>query len=139
VLIVPTVAWPPAMPFTFQITGVLELFCTAAVNCFVRLTRTVALAGVRLMLTCGGATNNARTSGSEMRRTDTLPFKSIESRNARAAACRRLSHRIARPTRRETSRFWTDDYEVAVLSCAHFCPIAAIARRRSWGRIGFET
>src|SRR5262249_33862988 len=42
-LIVPTVALPPAMPFTFHVTAVFGVFCTSAVNGFVRLTRTVAL------------------------------------------------------------------------------------------------
>ena len=56
VLIVPTVLLPPVMPFSFQLTPVFVMFCTVAVNCFVLLTRTVALVGVMLMVTGGGDT-----------------------------------------------------------------------------------
>ena len=55
-LIVPTVPLPPTSPLTFHVTAVFALFCTAAVNCFVRLMRTVALAGEMVTLTGGGAT-----------------------------------------------------------------------------------
>ena len=61
-LIVPTAALPPAMPFTFQITAVFEVFFTAAVNCLVRPVRTVALAGVMLMLTAGAATTSIKNA-----------------------------------------------------------------------------
>ena len=50
-LIVPTDALPPATPDTFQLTDLLEVFCTVAVNCCVRLIRTTALAGDTVMLT----------------------------------------------------------------------------------------
>jgi hypothetical protein len=53
-LIVPFVELPPVMPLTFQVTVVFEVLETVAVNCFVRLTRTVALVGEMLMLTGGG-------------------------------------------------------------------------------------
>ena len=43
------------MSFTFQITDVFELFWTVAVNCFVRLTRTVAVVGEIVMATGVGA------------------------------------------------------------------------------------
>jgi hypothetical protein len=44
-LIVPTVEFPPATPFTRQVTPVLLVFCTWAVNCAVRPVATVALVG----------------------------------------------------------------------------------------------
>ena len=43
--IVPTVAFPPAIPFTFQVTAVLEVPLTVAVNCFEVETATDALVG----------------------------------------------------------------------------------------------
>src|SRR3954469_4014584 len=42
---VPTLPLPPAIPFTFQVTVLFVLFCTAAVNCLVCFTRTLALVG----------------------------------------------------------------------------------------------
>src|SRR5689334_19118722 len=42
-LMVPTTLLPPAMPFTFHETAVLEVFCTVAVNCLVLPVRTLAL------------------------------------------------------------------------------------------------
>ncbi len=41
----PTVPLPPAIPFTFHVTVLFVVFCTVAVNCFVCLTRTLALVG----------------------------------------------------------------------------------------------
>src|SRR5437764_207988 len=43
--IVPTVALPPLTPFTCQVTAVLLVFCTVAVNCCVPPAPTVADAG----------------------------------------------------------------------------------------------
>lgn len=51
---VPTVEFPPVMPFTFQVTAVFEVFDTVAENCLVRPTRTVALVGEMVMVTGGG-------------------------------------------------------------------------------------
>ena len=51
---VPTVEFPPVMPFTFQVTAVFVVFETVAVNCLVRPTRTVALVGEMVMDTGGG-------------------------------------------------------------------------------------
>jgi len=45
VLIVPTLALPPAIPFTFHVTVLFVAFSTVAVNCLVCLTRTLALVG----------------------------------------------------------------------------------------------
>jgi hypothetical protein len=53
--IVPTVALPPAAPFTCQVTAVLLVFCTLAVNCCVAPAVTVAEVGEMVMLTAGGA------------------------------------------------------------------------------------
>jgi len=50
-LILPTVEFPPAIPFTRHVTAVLPVFVTVAVNCLVREIRTVALVGEMLMLT----------------------------------------------------------------------------------------
>ena len=46
---VPNVELPPRMLFTVHVTAVLEVFVTVAVNCFVVLTRTLALVGEMLM------------------------------------------------------------------------------------------
>ena|SRR5689334_23150732 len=53
-LIVPTVAFPPMMPFTAHFTDVSAAFCTVAVNVRVRFTRTVALVGEIVTVTGGG-------------------------------------------------------------------------------------
>ena len=55
-LIVPTDALPPAIPDTFQMTDLLAVFCTVAVNCCARLMRTTALAGDTVMLTGSAGT-----------------------------------------------------------------------------------
>src|SRR5689334_23336256 len=53
----PTWAFPPAMPFTAQVTAVFEVFCTVALKLLVRLMRTEALVGEMVMETAaGGAT-----------------------------------------------------------------------------------
>src|SRR5438876_896764 len=49
--IVPTVALPPLTPFTCQVTAVLAVFCTVAVNCWVPPVATVADSGEIVMLT----------------------------------------------------------------------------------------
>ena len=49
-LTVPTVEFPPVIPFTFQITEVFGVFCTVAVNCRVCFVRTVALVGEIVMV-----------------------------------------------------------------------------------------
>ena len=46
--------FPPAIPFTFQITAVFGVFCTVAVNCRVCFTRTEALVGEIVMVIAGG-------------------------------------------------------------------------------------
>ena len=51
---VPTVELPPVMPFTFQVTAVLEVLVTVAVNWRVLPTRTLALVGEIVTLTGGG-------------------------------------------------------------------------------------
>ena len=56
-LIVPTVALPPETPFTLQVTAVFEEFVTVAVNCRVRLRRTLALVGEMLTFIDGGFTS----------------------------------------------------------------------------------
>jgi len=43
--IVPTVALPPVTPLTCQVTAVLAVFCTVAVNCWVPPIATVAEVG----------------------------------------------------------------------------------------------
>jgi hypothetical protein len=48
---VPTVALPPVTPFTCQVTAVLLVFCTVAVNCCVPPTATVADVGEIMTLT----------------------------------------------------------------------------------------
>jgi hypothetical protein len=53
--IVPTVALPPTTPFTCQVTAVLLVFCTLAVNCCVAPAVTVAEVGEMVMLTAAGA------------------------------------------------------------------------------------
>src|SRR5947207_2873719 len=61
--IVPTVALPPLTPLTCQVTAVLLVFCTVAVNCCVPPAPTVADAGeivtlttaVGVMVTCAEA------------------------------------------------------------------------------------
>jgi len=49
--IVPTVALPPVTPFTCQVTAVLLVFCTVAVNCRVPPAPTVADVGEIVTLT----------------------------------------------------------------------------------------
>ena len=49
--IVPTVALPPATPFTCQVTAVLLVFCTVALNCWVPPAATVADVGEIVTLT----------------------------------------------------------------------------------------
>ncbi len=49
--IVPTVALPPVTPFTCQVTAVLLVFCTVAVNCWVPLAATVADVGAIVTIT----------------------------------------------------------------------------------------
>src|SRR2546430_12908415 len=49
--IVPTVALPPVTPFTCQVTAVLLVFCTVAVNCWVPPAATVADVGAIVTLT----------------------------------------------------------------------------------------
>jgi len=44
--IVPTVEFPPAMPFTVHVTAVLDVPVTVAVNCCVAPSESDALAGV---------------------------------------------------------------------------------------------
>jgi hypothetical protein len=56
VVMAPTVELPPTTPFTFQTTAVFEAFCTVAVNCLVRFTLTVALAGDTVTVTGGFTT-----------------------------------------------------------------------------------
>ena len=51
---VPVELLPPVTPFTFQVTDVFDVFCTVAVNCLVRPTRTLAVSGEMVMLTGGG-------------------------------------------------------------------------------------
>ena len=51
---VPNVEVPPVTPFTFHVTDVFDVLVTVAVNCFVVLTRTLALVGEMLMPTGGG-------------------------------------------------------------------------------------
>jgi len=51
---VPTVEFPPTMPFTFQMIPVSVVFCTVAVKARVLPTRTVALVGEMVTLTGGG-------------------------------------------------------------------------------------
>ena len=52
---VPTVALPPVTPLTCQVTVVLLVFCTVAVNCCVPPTATVADAGEIVTLTGAAA------------------------------------------------------------------------------------
>jgi len=52
--IVPTVALPPVTPFTCQVTAVLLVFCTVAVNCWVPPAATVADVGEIVTLTAVG-------------------------------------------------------------------------------------
>ena len=52
---VPTVALPPVTPFTCQVTAVLLVFCTVAVNCCVPPTATVADVGEIVTLTGAAA------------------------------------------------------------------------------------
>jgi hypothetical protein len=49
--IVPTVALPPVTPFTCQVTAVLLVFCTIALNCCVPPAATVAEIGEMVTLT----------------------------------------------------------------------------------------
>src|SRR2546427_11552479 len=49
--IVPTVALPPVTPFTCQVTAVLLVFCTTALNCCVPPAATVAKIGEMVTLT----------------------------------------------------------------------------------------
>ncbi len=60
-LIVPSVEFPPTIPFTVQTTAVLVVFCTVAVNCWLRFRRTVALVGEIVMLTGGGTVTFTNT------------------------------------------------------------------------------
>ena len=53
-LIFPTVALPPAMPFTAQVTVVTEAFLTVALNFSQRPVLIAAEAGVMLTITAGG-------------------------------------------------------------------------------------
>ena len=53
--ICPRLVSPPGTPFTLQVTAVLAVLVTVAVNCCVRLTTTVAVSGATLTAT-GGAT-----------------------------------------------------------------------------------
>src|SRR5919108_5931357 len=53
--IVPTVALPPVTPLTCQVTVVLLVFCTVAVNCWVPPVATVADNGAIVMLTAVAA------------------------------------------------------------------------------------
>src|SRR6266478_2696169 len=52
--IVPTVALPPVTPLTCQVTAVLPVFCTVAVNCCVPPAPTVADTGEIVTLTTAG-------------------------------------------------------------------------------------
>src|SRR5438876_496878 len=49
--IAPTVALPPVTPFTCQVTAVLLVFCTTALNCCVPPAATVAEVGEMVTLT----------------------------------------------------------------------------------------
>src|SRR3989442_812681 len=51
---VPTVVLPPARPFTCQVTAVLFVFCTVAVNCRLPLIGTVAEVGKFETVIAGG-------------------------------------------------------------------------------------
>ena len=53
-LMVPSAAFPPATPFTFQMTPVLLVFLTVAVNRRLLSTRTLTLIGEIVMVTGGG-------------------------------------------------------------------------------------
>ena len=53
-VIVPTVEFPPVIPFTFHVMAVLDVFCTVAVNARVLLMRTEAVVGEIVTLTGGG-------------------------------------------------------------------------------------
>jgi hypothetical protein len=52
---VPTVEFPPATPFTVQVTAVFAAFFTVAVNCLVVVTGTPALEGATVTVTPGAA------------------------------------------------------------------------------------
>jgi hypothetical protein len=51
--IVPTVAFPPATPFTCQVTAVFVAFVTVALNCWVSVVVTVGVVGVTVTATAG--------------------------------------------------------------------------------------
>ena len=52
---VPTVEFPPVIPFTFQVTLVFDVFWTVAVKVLVRLVRTEALVGeMATVIAAGG-------------------------------------------------------------------------------------
>jgi hypothetical protein len=52
---VPVVVFPPVTPFTCQVTLMLLVFCTVAVNCWVPPALTVGKAGEIVTLTGSGA------------------------------------------------------------------------------------
>jgi hypothetical protein len=54
-VIVPTVAFPPATPFTDHVTAVFAVFVTVAVNCCVAPTATLGAAGATVTPIAGGA------------------------------------------------------------------------------------
>jgi len=56
---VPTVALPPAIPFTLQVTAVFVVFVTVAVNCCVAPVATEALVGLTLTATGGMTVTDA--------------------------------------------------------------------------------
>jgi len=53
--IVPYFPLPPVIPFTLQVTPLLDVFCTEAANCFMVRTLTVAVAGEMATVVAGGA------------------------------------------------------------------------------------
>jgi hypothetical protein len=54
--IAPTVAFPPATPFTFQATAALEAFATATLNCWVALHHKDATAGLTVTVSAPAVT-----------------------------------------------------------------------------------
>lgn len=54
VVILPSVAVPPVVPFTLQVTAVFVVFCTVAVNINWFPSSTVVLETVTLTVICGG-------------------------------------------------------------------------------------
>ena len=88
-LIVPTVLLPPVTPFTFQTTAVFAVFDTVAVNCRVRLMRTLALDGDTVTLTATTFTDTVfDTSPSGVFTTTGTPVRGLE---ALAWAVRRVA------------------------------------------------